>query len=620
MNRRSRSRSHATPPPFPSAEAIKFKLWRIVSRHEQLKIAFNQLHSQIRTGLLEAEEVFASLAIPLTKLVGLKTVEMAAEGRFSTIVTAVDRSNSQEENYMSRATTAGDELMERQKLQLMQLISLLKKIESQVNSSQKSIVQNLTDHQDRIKMFFLKALTCVSAIHQSNQRNDLSHMMLKILKATYDQVGVALGSVEAGIGDMICELAEKMCNPMVEYVNGLKVEIKAGTCSRLLDVVKEMDGAMKVRDFELDKARKQVRLAEQSRIEALSKLMKSEETARKMAVSLGLVIEDSPKSEENLAQRKSLSSKDDQAKDENLLWELLRNKRKCQVPDSPLGPKELLGIGTHNKKLKPTRVIPTLGHRPVTRSCSNTPDVQSSFIKSRMLVGSSPSAMTQKHLPRPPRNPPSPSVQIQISDNQNPNNQSTAPSPSPPDAPANFSQKHRGIPSKSIGAQFKKDWFSNTKMDSANETNQKQDTSLVETESDNNNNESQHSWPENQFWKNLADPVNQNVVQKLSLSTPEKIKWDGFVLLKNIGLQSREIAEASYIESGLATPNNLDCDEKDELAPTNKEQTSLPDIKKVTQDILRQTDSQSNRQLQFPIPSCRRTKTSSFATDEANPK
>ncbi|GFP96183.1 synaptotagmin-3 [Phtheirospermum japonicum] len=144
---------------------------------------------------------------------------------------------------------------------------------------------------------------------------------------------------------------------------------------------------------------------------------------------------------------------------------------------------------------------------------------------------------------------------------------------------------------KSINDSYlQKDWFSNTKMDSANETNQKQDTSIVETESDNNN-ESQNSWPENQFWKNLADSVNQNVVQKLGLSAPEKIKWDGFDLLKNIGLQSREIAEASYVESGLATPNNLDCDEKDELAPINKEQTSLPDIKKVTQDILRQTDS-----------------------------
>ncbi|KAL6552354.1 hypothetical protein OROHE_007718 [Orobanche hederae] len=398
MNRRNRSRAAAaTPTPLPSSEAVKFKLWRIVSRHEQLKVAFHQLKSQIRTGLLEAEEVFASLAIPLTKLVGLKTVEMAAEGRFSTIVTSIDRSHSQEENYMSRAATAGSELMETQKLQLMQLISLLKKIEAQVNSSQKSIFQNLADHQAIIKKFFLKALTYVSAMHQSGHNSDLSRIMLKILKATFDQVGVALGSVEVGIDDLICELAEKMCNPMVEYVNGLKVEIKAGTCSRLLEVIKEMDGAMKIRKFELDEARKQARLAEQSRIEALSKLMKSEETAMKMSVSLGLLTETN-EPEENSTSKKCLSIKEDQAKDENLLWELLRKKRKSQVLDSPLGPKELLGIGTCNKKHNTTRVTPLLGHRPVTRSRSRTSDVPSSFANSRMLLGSSPSATTQKVL------------------------------------------------------------------------------------------------------------------------------------------------------------------------------------------------------------------------------
>ncbi|EYU24529.1 hypothetical protein MIMGU_mgv1a0244072mg, partial [Erythranthe guttata] len=324
-----------------------------------------------------------------------------------------------EENYMNRATKAGDELMERQKLQLMQLISLLKKIEALVNSSQKNIFQNLSDHRVFMKKFFLKAFTYISAIHQSGQSKDLCQMMLKILKATFDQVGVALGSVEVGVDDLICELAEKMCNPMVEYVNGLKVEMKTGTCSSLLEVVKEMNGAMKVRDFELEEARKQARLAEQSRIDALSKLKKSEEAAQKLTLSLGLLIGDAPESEENLTEKKvhlhvsrplflenpnrgllkstpyPLSIKEDQAKDDNLLWELLRKKRKCQVPDSPLGPKELLGIETCNKRLNSTRGIPSFSQRPVTRSRSKKPDL---FVNSRMLLCSSPSATTQKVL------------------------------------------------------------------------------------------------------------------------------------------------------------------------------------------------------------------------------
>ncbi|KAH6820917.1 putative triglyceride lipase [Perilla frutescens var. hirtella] len=102
------------------------------------------------------------------------------------------------------------------------------------------------------------------------------------------------------------------------------------------------------------------------------------------------------------------------------------------------------------------------------------------------------------------------------------------------------------------------------------------------------------SWSDNQFWKNLADSINQNVVQKLGLPAPEKMKFDGFDVLKNFGLLSREIAEASYIESGLATPNSqevVDGDAKDGSTSSGAKQTSLTDIKKVTQDILRQTDS-----------------------------
>ncbi|KAH1096254.1 hypothetical protein J1N35_013175 [Gossypium stocksii] len=116
---------------------------------------------------------------------------------------------------------------------------------------------------------------------------------------------------------------------------------------------------------------------------------------------------------------------------------------------------------------------------------------------------------------------------------------------------------------------------------------------------------------DNYFWKNFADVINQNVVQKLGVPIPEKLKWDGFDLLNKIGLQSQEIAEAKYIESGLATPDYQDTqgDSVPESGsathedPENKNdkaigpltintiQSSLPDIKKATQDLLRQTDS-----------------------------
>jgi len=97
------------------------------------------------------------------------------------------------------------------------------------------------------------------------------------------------------------------------------------------------------------------------------------------------------------------------------------------------------------------------------------------------------------------------------------------------------------------------------------------------------------------FWKNFADAINQNVVQRLGIPVPDRMKWDGFDMIKKIGTQSQEAAEAGYIESGLAAPKSQEPsnDKNEEAQPLNigKIQPSLPDIKKATEDILRQTDS-----------------------------
>jgi hypothetical protein len=95
------------------------------------------------------------------------------------------------------------------------------------------------------------------------------------------------------------------------------------------------------------------------------------------------------------------------------------------------------------------------------------------------------------------------------------------------------------------------------------------------------------------FWRDFADVINQNVVQKLGLSVPEKLKWDGYDLLSRIGLQSQKIAEAGYIESGLATSEvpDSEIDKKIGSLGISAIQSSIPDIKKLTQDMMRQTDS-----------------------------
>lgn len=95
------------------------------------------------------------------------------------------------------------------------------------------------------------------------------------------------------------------------------------------------------------------------------------------------------------------------------------------------------------------------------------------------------------------------------------------------------------------------------------------------------------------FWKNFGNVINQSVVQKLGLPIPEKFKWDGFDLLNRIGLQSKSIAEAGYIESGLATSEGMEevHDKASGSLDINTVRSSLPDIKKATEDLLKQTDS-----------------------------
>ncbi|MFQ6619290.1 hypothetical protein Gotur_000629 [Gossypium turneri] len=78
------------------------------------------------------------------------------------------------------------------------------------------------------------------------------------------------------------DLAERMCNPMVEYVKGLRADLKIGTCARLLDTVDEMERCMRNGRIELEEARKKVRVAEEGRIKALCKLKETEEKVRKM--------------------------------------------------------------------------------------------------------------------------------------------------------------------------------------------------------------------------------------------------------------------------------------------------------------------------------------------------
>ncbi|KAF7134909.1 hypothetical protein RHSIM_Rhsim08G0198000 [Rhododendron simsii] len=443
--------------PRPSTAELRSKLSTIFSRHEQMKVAFHHLKSQIKTGLLEAKDVFESLAIPLMRLVGLKTVEMAEEGRSSTIVTNTDlnargktqpnspcatdggdedhqirevgikfmldleTSEDQVESYTTKATMASKELLQKQRLQLTQLVHLLRKIEGQVNSSQDDILQNLADHQASIHKFFQRGIAYITAVHQTGQSNGTFLAALKLFKATFGHMDAALGSVERGIENMMYQLAEQMCNPMVEYVKGLKAEMASGTCPRLLAIVEDMGGAMRNGKMELEEARKKVQVAEERNLEALCRLKESEERTRRMKEYLGYFLEAKKGTMEHKVPSEFLGMEEDRAKDERLLWELLKMKRKHEAPDSPIGPQELLctGVmGLNNNHLKSTRLSPPVCSRPITRNYKSTrvsPPVcsrpitrnymrgispQTPCSEYRLPLGSSPTVATQQVLSR----------------------------------------------------------------------------------------------------------------------------------------------------------------------------------------------------------------------------
>ncbi|KAG6757277.1 hypothetical protein POTOM_037584 [Populus tomentosa] len=132
------------------------------------------------------------------------------------------------------------------------------------------------------------------------------------------------------------------------------------------------------------------------------------------------------------------------------------------------------------------------------------------------------------------------------------------------------------------------------------DTNRDGDSNLVLSQDDNDclhnlgaTEAGEATQSDKQFWKNFADVISQTVAQKLGFSVSLELKWDEFDLLNRIGLQSQKIAEAGYVESGLAIPEGQKVDSDEASAPLtiSKIQSSLPEIKKVTQDLLRQTDS-----------------------------
>ncbi|KAL0862824.1 hypothetical protein Bca101_041942 [Brassica carinata] len=408
-------RFHASPSQYTAAAApdLRDKLATLADRNEKVKMAYHQLRLQIASGLAEAGEVFESLAIPLMKLVGLKTSEMESEGRlstfiFNTIILCIhqeryyhmddtaqngvrsdDLSNqirrSKEENYAAKVESAGKEILHNHKGQLRQLVHMLRHIETQVNSHQGDIAQMLDDGRNSFQEFIQKSLYYLRSVHSQNA--DTFPATVKLLRVLFNKINELLGSVDSGVTDLMHALAKNMCDPMSKYVGNLAAEVKLGPCVQLMNAVNEMERANADTRRELEDARARIRLAEETKMEALSRLKKAEDQVQRMTSSARFLLPASQKKQaEHSINGKRICTEGSRESEEKLLWNLLSKRRKHQEPESPMGPKELIRqAGTKHQTLVHSRRMT----RSQTRLSSQTgrPDALIS-------LGVSPSART----------------------------------------------------------------------------------------------------------------------------------------------------------------------------------------------------------------------------------
>lgn len=199
----------------------------------------------------------------------------------------------QEENYVAKAESAGQEILHKHKGQLRQLLHMLKHIETQVNSHREDIVEMIDNRRTFFQEFIQKSLYYLSSTH--SQKRDTFPVTVKLLRIIFNNINEVLGTVDTGVNDLMQALAKNMCNPMTTYVGNLAAEIKLGPCVKLMSVVNEMEKANSDTRKELQDAKEKIRLAEMTKIDALSKLRKAEDQVQRMTSSAKFLLPASQK-------------------------------------------------------------------------------------------------------------------------------------------------------------------------------------------------------------------------------------------------------------------------------------------------------------------------------------
>lgn len=170
---------------------------------------------------------------------------------------------------------------------------MLRHIETQVNSHREDIVEMIDSRRNLFQEFIQKSLYYLSSAHSQN--HDTFPATVKLLRVLFNHINEVLGSVDSGVNDLMQALAKNMCNPMTKYVGNLAAEIKLGPCVQLMNVVNEMERAHADTKRELQDARERIRLAEETKIEALSRLKRAEDQLQRMTSSARFLLPASQK-------------------------------------------------------------------------------------------------------------------------------------------------------------------------------------------------------------------------------------------------------------------------------------------------------------------------------------
>ncbi|KMZ75004.1 hypothetical protein ZOSMA_11G00250 [Zostera marina] len=284
------------------AESRRYEKFRqIVQRNENCKIAFCNLKSEIRIGLIEAREVFESLSIPLMKLIGAKEGEMSDEGRSSSVVFVppdildgnrlrnatfsasnrntdhqksddLSRRNESFSNFdqhqkrsnddeLSNATTrllsVCEELKESQDHHIRRVINLLRTTEFHVKTRHNSILETLEAHNASLRRFLQKSTNFFSTHPHTSPST--SNLTSRIFRAVYEHSVSSLDAVSGDIEGLLECLTEKMCTPMVAYVKKLREDMES---------IQEMEATLATAMMEVERVKKRARIADEEKAEA----------------------------------------------------------------------------------------------------------------------------------------------------------------------------------------------------------------------------------------------------------------------------------------------------------------------------------------------------------------